>query len=462
MPRIERDALGEVEVPDGALWGAHAQRSHDNFPISGRLPRPELLAAGAQVKRAAALAHARTGRMPEATAQAIAWACEEVIAGRHLDQFIVDVYQAGAGTSFNMNLNEVLANLASIHRGGQAGDHRISAHDDVNMGQSTNDIYPTVLRVAAATLWQETRQAVLDLGQAFSDLARRTDGVLKTGRTHLQDAVPIRYGQEFSGYAATLRQAVAQADAALAFLYELNIGATANGTGLNAEPGYPEAAARELEVALGLPFRPPGNRFRVTQSLADFTFFSAGLEVLATELSRIASDLRLLSSGPHAGIGELRLPEVQPGSSIMPGKVNPSIPEMVNMVALDVVGGHRTIAGAAQMGQLELNVMMPIVGYRLVESLIILRGACTALRTRCVEGIEVDAERSLRLLEGSGALATALSPHVGYAVAAELQLEANRSGRSVRDLVVERGLLTPAQADQALDLMRMTEPGITG
>ncbi len=462
MPRIERDALGEVSIPDGALWGAHAQRSHENFPISGRLPRPEFLAAGAYVKRAAAIAHAATGRLEQRTADAIVWAADQVIAGRHLDQFIVDVYQAGAGTSFNMNMNEVLASLASIHLGGKPGDHAVSAHDHVNMGQSTNDIFPTTMRVAAALLWRKTRGQALALADAFQALAQRTDDVLKTGRTHLQDAVPIRYGQEFSGYAGALRQAVEQADAAVQYVYELNVGATANGTGLNAEPGYPEATARELAQQLGLPFRPPQNRFRITQSMGDFVFFSAGLQVLAIELSRIASDLRLLSSGPHAGIGEVQLPAVQPGSSIMPGKVNPSIPEMVNMVALDVIGAHATVATAAQYGQLELNVMMPMVADRLVESLIILGNTCETFRTRCVTGITVDAERSLRLLEGSGALATAVAPYVGYAKAAELQKEANRSGRSVRDLVVEQGLLSADQADRALDLRTMTEPGVAG
>ncbi len=462
MPRIERDALGEVQVPDGALWGAHAQRSHENFPISGRLPRPEFLTAGAQVKRAAAVAHRETGRLKPEIADAVVWAADQVIAGRYLDQFIVDVYQAGAGTSFNMNLNEVLANLASVHLGGTPGDHRVSSHDDVNMGQSTNDIFPTIMRVAAAALWQKAREQALALATSFDSLAERTDGILKTGRTHLQDAVPIRFGQEFSGYAASIRQAVEQTDRAVEYIYELNMGSTANGTGLNAEPGYPEAGAQELSRALGLPFRAPGNRFRITQSLGDFVFFSSGLQVLAIELTRIASDLRLLSSGPHAGVGEIQLPAVQPGSSIMPGKVNPSVPEMVNMVALDVIGGHVTIATAAQYGQMELNVMMPVVADRLGESLIILGNASETLRLRCVDGITVNAERSLSLLEGSGALATAVAPYVGYAKAAELQNQSTRTGRSVRDLVVEQGLLSGEQADAILDLRRMTEPGISG
>ncbi len=462
MSRIERDALGDVALPAGALWGAHAQRSHDNFPISGRLPRPAFLAAAAHVKRAAAIAHGQTGRLAREKVDAIVWAADEVIAGRHLDQFIVDVYQAGAGTSFNMNMNEVLANLAGVHLGGSPGDHSVSAHDDVNMGQSTNDMFPTIMRVAVALLWRGTRVQALGLADGFAELARRTDGILKTGRTHLQDAVPIRYGQEFSGYADSIRQAVAQTDTAIAYIYELNMGATANGTGLNAEPGYPEKAAEVLGQTLGLPFRPPRNRFRITQSMGDFVFFASGLQVLAIELSRIASDLRLLSSGPHAGFGELQLPAVQPGSSIMPGKVNPSIPEMVNMVALDVIGAHATIATAAQYGQLELNVMMPVVADRLVESLIILGNACEVFETRCVAGITVDAERSLRLLEGSGALATAVAPYVGYAKAAELQQEANRTGRTVRDLVVEQGLLPAEQADRILDLRTMTEPGVAG
>lgn len=463
MPRIERDALGEVQVPDGALWGSHAQRSHENFPISGRLPRPEFINAGAEVKRAAALAHKETGRLDPVAADAIAWAAQEVIDGRYHDQFIVDVYQAGAGTSFNMNLNEVLGNLASIHLGGSAGDHKVSSHDDVNMGQSTNDMFPTIMRVAASVLWRDARAAVLSLAKSFADLADQTDSVLKTGRTHLQDAVPIRYGQEFSGYAASLEKAVRQADQAAEHLLELNMGSTANGTGLNAEQGYPEAGARILKERLGLPFRAPDNRFRITQSLQDFVFFaSGGLQSLAAELSRIASDLRLLSSGPHAGIGEVLLPPVQPGSSIMPGKVNPSIPEMVNMVALDIIGACTTISTASQYGQLELNVMMPVVADRLVESLIILRTSCDTFRLRCVDGIRLDEARSLRLLEGSGALATAVAPHVGYAKAADLQNESNRTGRSVRDLVIEQDLMTEAQADAVLDLRRMTEPGVGG
>jgi aspartate ammonia-lyase len=462
--RLERDPLGEKAVPDAAYYGVQTQRALENFPISGLRAHPALIRATVLVKRAAALANAEEGRLERDIAEAIVWAADEVLAGRHLDQFVVDVYQAGAGTSHNMNANEVLANLAEERLGLPRGSYaRVHPNDHVNMAQSTNDVFPTATRLAlletAPPLVQEARA----LARALEAKSRELAGILKTGRTHLQDAVPMTLGQEFEGYAACVDRGATGIEVACEALHELNLGATALGTGLNAGPAYVEGALRHLRETTGIAgLRPPDSYFRVTQSMGDVAAFSGAVRRLAIETSKIASDVRLLSMGPRAGIAEIALPAVQPGSSIMPGKVNPSIAEMLNQVCYQVAGCDLTIANAAEAGQLELNVMMPVIAWNALHAVTILRNGLAVFRTRCVEGITADAARCRELLDRSTATATALSPYLGYAKTAELAKASVQSGRPIRQLVLEQGLMSEADLDRVLSVEAMTRPGVAG
>jgi aspartate ammonia-lyase len=375
----------------------------------------------------------------------------------------VDVYQAGAGTSHNMNANEVLANRAAEILGHPRGEYRVvHPNDHVNMGQSTNDVFPTATRLALLIGLRPLVDAARGLASAFAGKADEFADVLKVGRTHLQDAVPITLGQEFSGYAACLERATDELEHAADGLRELNLGATAVGTGLNAGPDYATRAAENLSRDVGIPLGPASNYFRVTQSMGDMLTYSGALRRVAVELGKIASDLRLLSMGPRAGLGEILLPAVQPGSSIMPGKVNPSVPEMVNQVCFQVIGCDATIAAAAEAGQLELNVMMPVIAWNAIHASGILRQAMIVLRTRTVDGIGADVARCRELLDRSTAVATALSPYLGYAATAELAKAAVASGRSIRELVLERGLLDAGRLDAILSTETMTRPGIVG
>jgi fumarate hydratase class II len=463
MHRIERDPLGDFRVPADAYYGVQTARALDNFPISGLTAPPSLVTATILVKRAAAEANRALGRLQPAIADAIIAAADEILAGRLRDQFVVDVYQAGAGTSHNMNANEVLANRAAEILGGTRGTYdRVHPNDHVNMGQSTNDVFPTAIRLALLLEHRALTDAVRALAGAFDRKARQFAGVLKVGRTHLQDAVPITLGQELGGYAACLASATEALERAAEALSELNLGATAVGTGLNAGEDYARLAIESLSKQTGLSLYPAHNRFRVTQSMGDVVTYSAGMRRLAIELGKIASDLRLLSMGPRAGIGELRLPPVQPGSSIMPGKVNPSVPEMVNQVCYQVFGCDVTVSAAAEAGQLELNVMMPVIAWNALHAQKILTNAMNAFRTRTVEGLEADVDRARELLDRSTAVATALSPYIGYAATAEIAKEAVASGRSIREIVLERKLLPPEELDRILSAEAMTEPGIPG
>ena len=461
--RIERDPLGEVRVPAQALYGAQTQRAVENFPISGLKPAPELITATVLIKKAAAQANASLGRLDAEISAAITAAADKIIAGSHREQFVVDVYQAGAGTSHNMNTNEVLANLAEEHLGGTRGTYeRVHPNDHVNMGQSTNDVFPTATRLALLSMLPGCVGAADALADALDAKAREFATVLKTGRTHLMDAVPITLGQEFGGFAANTRHASAELARTATQLHELNLGATAVGTGLNAGDDYAARAVAHLATAMGVPLRPADNRFRVTQSMGDVLAFSGALRRLAVELGKIASDLRLLSMGPRAGIAEILLPAVQPGSSIMPGKVNPSIPEMVNQVCQQVIGCDAAILSATEAGQLELNVMMPVIAWNAIHATRILTQSMLVLRERCVSGIKADAERCRELLDRSTALATALSPHIGYAETADIAKTAVRTGRSIRELVRERRLLSDAALDRILSVDAMTVPGLPG
>jgi aspartate ammonia-lyase len=463
MARIERDPLGEHAVPADAYYGIQTARAVENFPISGLRAPAELVTATVLVKKAAALANIELTRLDRRVGEAIMQAADEILGGALADQFIVDVYQAGAGTSHNMNVNEVLANRASEILGGARGEYRfVHPNDHVNMGQSTNDVFPTATRLALLLAHGALVESARALATSLGGRADAFSSVLKVGRTHLQDAVPITLGQEFSGYAACIDRGVDEVVRAAEGLKELNLGATAVGTGLNAGDDYTTRAVSHVGALSGIDVRPAANRFRVTQSMGDVLAYSGALRRLAMELSKIASDLRLLSSGPRAGLSEITLPAVQPGSSIMPGKVNPSVPEMVNQVCYQVYGCDATICAASEGGQLELNVMMPVIAWNALHSSTILRNAMNVLRTRTVDGIEADKERCRELLERSTAAATSLSPYIGYAKTAEVAKASIATGRSIRDLVLERGLMDAQQLDRILSVGAMTRPGIVG
>jgi len=461
--RTERDPLGTLEVPSGAYYGIQTLRAVRNFPISDLRAPADLIVATVLIKKAAAQANLALGRLDPAVAGAITTAADEVLGGAFRDQFVVDVYQAGAGTSHNMNVNEVLANRAGELLGEPRGTYaRVHPNDHVNMGQSTNDVFPTATRVALLLTLPRLVTAARDLAGALEAKAARFAHVLKVGRTHLQDAVPITLGQEFSGFAACIARGADDVEAASAQLLELNLGATAVGTGLNAGVEYTRLAVAHLAQETGLPLRPADNRFRVTQSMGDVLAVSGAVRRLAIEAGKVASDLRLLAMGPRAGLGEIVLPAVQPGSSIMPGKVNPSVPEMVNQVVYQVIGCDAAVAAACEAGQLELNVMMPVIAWNALHAAGILAQALTVLRERTVEGLEADEARCRELLDRSTAAATALSPYLGYAVTAEIAREAVATNRSIREVVQERGLLDPERLDRILSPEAMTEPGIVG
>ncbi|PWT83631.1 MAG: aspartate ammonia-lyase, partial [Blastocatellia bacterium] len=423
----------------------------------------DLITATILIKKAAAEANASLGRLDPGIAHAIAAAADEILAGHLRDHFVVDVYQAGAGTSHNMNANEVLANRAAELLGETRGTYRrVHPNDHVNMSQSTNDVFPTALRLALLMGAGAVVKAAQDLVESFARKSDEFADILKTGRTHLQDAVPMTLGQEFGGYAECVRRGADDVAEASEQLHELNIGATAVGTGLNAGEDYRWRVVDNLARYTGLRLTPALNLFRVTQSMGDVLAYSGALRRLAVEIGKIASDLRLLSMGPRAGISEITLPAVQPGSSIMPGKVNPSIPEMVNQVCFQVVGCDTTIAIACEAGQLELNVMMPVIAWNALHESAILRESMKVLKSRCVDGVTVNRARCRELLERSTATATALSPYLGYAATAALAKESVETGRPIRDLVLERSMLDKDRLDEILSPDAMTRGGIAG
>ena len=461
--RIERDPLGDVRVPADAYYGAQTRRAVENFPISGLTAPSELIVATVQIKKAAAEANAALGRLSRDVANAIVRAAHEVLGGKLRDHFVVDVYQAGAGTSHNMNANEVLANRAGELLGGHRGEYdRVHPNDHVNMGQSTNDVFPTATRLALLSMVGPLVEAAAHLARGLSNKSRAFADVLKTGRTHLQDAVPITLGQEFSGYATNIEHAAEQLTTASTQLLELNLGASAVGTGLNAGDDYTERAIDRLKAYTDQPVRPAANKFRVTQSMGDVLAFSAALRRLAVEVNKVASDLRLLSSGPRAGLAEIQLPPVQPGSSIMPGKVNPSVPEMVNQVCFQVYGCDAAILAACDAGQLELNVMMPVIAWNAIHATRILTNAMRVLHDRCVAETRADEDQCRLLLDRSTAVATALSPYIGYAATADIAKLSVKTGRPIREIVRERKLLADRQLDEILSPDAMTSPGVPG
>ena len=461
--RTEKDPLGEKQVPAAALYGIQTLRAVENFPISGLKPLPAFVDAVVWIKKAAALTHKQTGRLEARLADAIIQAADEVLVGQHRDQFVVDVYQAGAGTSHNMNCNEVLANRANEILGGQRGSYApVHPNDHVNMAQSTNDVIPTAMRLATLATLPQLLDAMQGLAEAFLAKGREFDPVIKSGRTHLQDATPIRLGQEFMAWGRTVARHRAKLAEAAVWLRVMNIGGTAVGTGLNAEAAYPGLMVEHLREMTGMDVREAEDRIQLMQSMGDIATFSGAVRAWTLDLSKIANDIRLLASGPRTGLAEITLPAVQPGSSIMPGKINPSIAEMVNQVCYQVLGFDTTVAMAAEAGQLQLNVMMPVMTHNIVFALIILANATRVFDQRCVRGIEADAAQCAHWLERSPALVTALAPKLGYADAAALAKEALATGLTVRELVVKKQLLQGKELDEVLDLRAMTELGVPG
>ena len=461
--RTERDPLGAMDVPAEALYGVQTARAVQNFPISGLRPLEPFVVAHVWIKKAAALTHKETGRLDARLADAIVAAADEVLAGRHREHFVVDPYQAGAGTSHNMNVNEVLANRANELLGGRRGEYTpVHPNDHVNMAQSTNDTIPTNIRLAALARLAPLAAAFEGLRDALAAKGIEFDDVVKAGRTHLQDAMPIRLGQEFTAYAGSIDRALRRIRETSDYLRDLGIGGSAVGPGVTVEPSYPARMVVHLSDMTGLVLRVGADRIQLMQSMGDVAAFSGSLRVLALELSKIVSDLRLLVMGPRTGIDEIVLPAVQPGSSIMPGKINPSIPEMVNQVCFQVMGCDATIGIAAEHGQLELNVMMPVIAHNLLFSMQLLTNAATVLTEKCVKGIAAHREMCAYWVERSAALATALAPRIGYAAAAELSKRSVKEGTLIRDMVRNEGLLPPDEIDAVLDLRRMTEIGIPG
>lgn len=459
--RIEKDSLGEVKVPENAYWGAQTQRAIENFPISGIKAHPGFIWASAQVKKAACVTNRGLGLIEKTQADAIIKACDEIIDGKFQDQFVVDIFQAGAGTSHNMNCNEVIANRANEILGGKKGDYKpIHPNDTVNMSQSTNDFTPTAIRLTTLHIRPSFKASIEALKVALDDKSNEFDAIIKSARTHLQDAVPIRLGQEFSGYARTVERHIRWIDSAVDELAEIGLGGSAAGTGLNVHPEYRINVAKNLGDQTGFDIKPAKNYFEAMQSMAPFVGVSSGLRNFAQDLSRIANDLRLLSSGPKTGLAELILPIRQPGSSIMPGKVNPVIPEMTNMACFAVIGNDESILWAAQAGQIDLNVMMPLIAYKLPESMTILTNAVDVLTRFCIDGLKADPQRCKAYAEASTALVTALNPVIGYIKAAEVVKCSFAENKSVREILLEQKLIDPEKLDEIFDLLKLTEPGI--
>ncbi|MER3602037.1 MAG: aspartate ammonia-lyase [Nitrososphaerota archaeon] len=455
--RVEEDSLGEVRVPQEAYWGAQTQRALENFPISGlRLPQ-RFIWAVALIKLAAARANARLGLLKPELARAIELAAREVLEGKWSDQFPVDVFQTGSGTSTNMNVNEVLANRANELLGGAKGAKRpVHPNDHVNLCQSSNDVIPSAIHISCyEAISQELLPSLEALGAALRQKAQQYGEAVKAGRTHLQDAVPVTFGQELQAWASMVERGLARIREAMKWLLELPLGGTAVGTGLNAHPEFATLAVNEIRAMTGHEYFASSNPFEGLQSRAACVYVSGALTSYACDLMKIANDLRLLYSGPNTGLAEIELPAVQPGSSIMPGKVNPVIPEAVAMACAQVIGYNATIALAAQQGQLELNTMMPVIAYDLLQAIALLANASRVLATKCLEGLRANVERMRRYAESSLALVTALAPKLGYDAAAQIAKLAVQTGKPIKELVVERGLLSEEEASRLLDVKRL-------
>lgn len=475
VSRVEKDSLGDVQVPLQALYGAQTQRAIHNFPISGLHPWRAFIWSMAVIKRAAAETNMHLNLLDRDKGQAISTAASEVMDGLWDSEFVVDPFQAGAGTSHNMNTNEVIANRATVLMGGRLGEYLVNPNDHVNMSQSTNDTIPTAIRLGCLWRLKELLSALDELSTALKSKADEFDDIVKSGRTHLQDAVPVRLGQEFGAYSCAIERDRERIQRAAEGLRRLGIGGTATGTGLNAHPKYHAEMVQRMSEITGLVLHPSDNLFESMQSMADPVDFSASMRTLALTLIRIANDFRLLASGPATGLDEIRLPSVQPGSSIMPGKVNPVLAEMLNMSMFHVIGCDTTVTLAAQAGQLELNVMMPVIAHNLFEAMQVMIGSVKAFTQKCVIGITANREKAEGWLEKNAIVITALNPLIGYAAGTELVKEALAQDASIRKVAIEkarkgelinlvsRELLLPEQVDAALtNLRKLTEGGIAG
>jgi len=461
--RVEKDFLGTKEVPDEAYYGIQTLRAVENFPITGQRLHPELIRAMAMVKKGAALANMELSRLYGPKGEAIVQAADEILAGQWLDQFIVDPIQGGAGTSINMNTNEVIANRALEIMGKEKGAYvDISPNNHVNMAQSTNDAFPTAIHLATLSMIEKLLVAMRELQQSFQTKADEFDTVIKMGRTHLQDAVPIRLGQEFQAYARVLSRDIRRVEATRENLLHINMGATAVGTGLNADRRYITRVAEILAEISGFEVTASDHLVDATQNTDAYTEVSAALKICMMNMSKVANDIRLMASGPYAGLNELSLPARQPGSSIMPGKVNPVMCEVINQIAFQVIGNDNTICLASEAGQLELNVMEPVLVYNLLQSLEIMKQGFTVFRLHCVDGIQANVDNCRQYVERSVGMITALNPHLGYEVVSRIAREAIQTGKSVRELCLLYNVLTEEELNIILDPYQMTEPGIAG
>ncbi|WP_040209651.1 aspartate ammonia-lyase [Neobacillus jeddahensis] len=461
--RIEQDFLGKKEIPSDAYYGIQTLRAVENFPITGYRIHEELIKALAMVKKAAAIANMNTSHLYSGLGNVISKAAEEVMEGKWNDQFIVDPIQGGAGTSMNMNANEVIANRALEMLGHEKGEYRhLSPNTHVNMSQSTNDVFPTAIHIATLNLLEKLLETMSDMQSVFKGKAKQFENVIKMGRTHLQDAVPIRLGQEFEAYSRVLERDIKRISQSKVHLFEVNMGATAVGTGLNADPKYIIDVVKQLAEISGLPLVNAEHLVDATQNTDAYTEVSASLKVCMMNMSKIANDLRLMASGPRAGLAEIILPARQPGSSIMPGKVNPVMPELINQIAFQVIGNDHTICLASEAGQLELNVMEPVLVFNLLQSISIMNNGFRSFTDFCLKGIEANEVRLKEYVEKSVGIITAVNPHLGYEVAARIAREATISGKSVRELCLKYDVLTEEELDLILNIYEMTAPGIAG
>lgn len=461
--RTEKDSIGSKEIPEGVYYGVQSLRAAENFRITGLSMHPEVINSLAQIKKAAAMTNCEVGLLDKHIAEAIVKACDEILAGKLHEAFIVDPIQGGAGTSINMNANEVIANRAIEILGGQKGDYSIvHPNDHVNCGQSTNDVIPTAGKMTSLKLLKNAKKELERLHKAFCDKGEEFDSIIKMGRTQMQDAVPIRLGQEFKAYSVAIQRDINRMEKAQEEMRTLNLGGTAIGTGINADEAYLRRIVPNLAQICDMEFVQAYDLIDATQNLDPFVAVSGAVKACAVTLSKIANDFRLMSSGPRCGFGEINLPAKQNGSSIMPGKVNPVIPEVVNQVAFNIIGNDVTITMAAEAGQLELNAFEPIVFYCLFQSIDTLAYAVETFVDNCVAGITANKDRCKELVDNSVGIVTALCPHVGYAKSASLAKTAIRSGVPVRKLILDEGLLNESELDEILDVKNMTEPGISG
>lgn len=460
--RLEHDSIGEMEVEKNAYYGVHSRRAHENFPITGVNTDREIIRGVAEIKKACAITNFEVGMMDEKIKDAISHAADKVADGDYDEYFIVDPIQGGAGTSHNMNANEVIANVAIEELGGELGDYSmVHPNDHINFGQSTNDVYPTSGKLAIIRYIDIVKEELEKLIKSLDKKAEEFDGIIKMGRTQMQDAIPIRLGQEFAAYSQVLKRDLKRLDEAKKTVSVVNLGATAIGTGLNADADYVKKVVPNLAKVTGLDLTQSENLVDGTQNLDGFVYVSGILKTLAVSLSKISNDFRIMSSGPRTGFGEINLPAKQAGSSIMPGKVNPVIPEVVSQVAFSVIGNDMTIAMAAEGGQLELNAFEPVIFYKIFESFRTLKGAMYTLRVNCVDGIEANERHMEELVENSVGVITAIVPHVGYENAAKIAKEAISTGKPVRDLAIESGIISEEDLNKILDPISMTEPGIS-